>query len=132
VPTYEYACRACGEHLEVVQSFRDDPLTTCPACGSPLRKVFGSIGVVFKGSGFYKNDSRTAAKESTPSKDAKPSTTAESSSETSGSSKDSSGTKEKVSSSDSSSGSSSNGKDSPKSGSSSEKAGTPAKKSAAS
>ena len=58
MPTYEYACTSCGEHLEVVQSFRDEALTECPACGGPLRKVFGSIGVVFKGSGFYKTDSR--------------------------------------------------------------------------
>jgi len=62
VPTYEYACTKCGEHLEVVQSFRDDALTECPNCGGKLRKVFGSIGVVFKGSGFYKTDSRPAAK----------------------------------------------------------------------
>ena len=54
MPTYEYACKSCGEHLEVVQSFKDDPLTVCSACGGPLRKVFGSIGIVFKGSGFYK------------------------------------------------------------------------------
>ena len=58
MPTYEYACKACGEHLEVVQSFKDDALTTCPACGGPLRKVFGSIGIAFKGSGFYRTDSR--------------------------------------------------------------------------
>ena len=58
MPTYEYACKSCGEHLEVVQSFKDAPLSTCPACGGPLRKVFGSIGIAFKGSGFYKNDSR--------------------------------------------------------------------------
>lgn len=58
MPTYEYACKSCGEHLEVVQSFTDEPLTTCPACGGPLRKVFGSIGISFKGSGFYRNDSR--------------------------------------------------------------------------
>lgn len=58
MPTYEYACTSCGEHLEVVQSFRDESLTECPACGGPLRKVFGSIGIVFKGSGFYKTDSR--------------------------------------------------------------------------
>jgi putative FmdB family regulatory protein len=62
MPTYEYACTSCGEHLEVVQSFRDDPLSECPACRGRLRKVFGSIGVVFKGSGFYKTDSRPAAK----------------------------------------------------------------------
>jgi putative FmdB family regulatory protein len=59
VPTYEYVCRSCGEHLEVVQSFYDDPLASCPACGGELRKVFGSIGIVFKGSGFYKTDSRS-------------------------------------------------------------------------
>ena len=62
MPTYEYACKSCGEHLEVVQSFKDNALTTCPACGGPLRKVFGSIGISFKGSGFYKTDSRPAAK----------------------------------------------------------------------
>jgi putative FmdB family regulatory protein len=61
MPTYEYACKSCGEHLEVVQSFKDDALTTCPACGGDLRKVFGSIGIAFKGSGFYKTDSRSAA-----------------------------------------------------------------------
>ncbi len=60
MPTYEYACRQCGNHLEVVQSFTDDPLTTCPSCSGSLRKVFGSIGISFKGSGFYKNDSRTS------------------------------------------------------------------------
>ena len=67
MPTYEYACTSCGEHIDVVQSFRDDPLTTCPACGGPLRKVFSSIGVVFKGSGFYKTDSRDKAKSSSTS-----------------------------------------------------------------
>jgi putative FmdB family regulatory protein len=60
MPTYEYACKSCGEHVEVVQSFKDEPLTECPACGGPLRKVFGSIGISFKGSGFYKTDSRAA------------------------------------------------------------------------
>src|ERR1700722_4771940 len=59
MPTYEYTCKSCGEHLEVVQSFKDDPLTTCSNCGGQLRKVFGNIGISFKGSGFYKNDSRT-------------------------------------------------------------------------
>jgi putative FmdB family regulatory protein len=62
MPTYEYACRSCGEHLEIVQSFKDDPITECPACGGPLRKVFGSVGIVFKGSGFYKTDSRSSSK----------------------------------------------------------------------
>ena len=64
MPTYEYACRECGEHLEVVQSFKDDPLTECPNCKGELRKVFGSVGIVFKGSGFYKTDSRPAGKSS--------------------------------------------------------------------
>ena len=59
MPTYEYVCKSCGEHLEVVQSFKDDALTECPNCGSALKKVFGNIGIVFKGSGFYKNDSRS-------------------------------------------------------------------------
>ena len=59
MPKYEYACKSCGEHLEVVQSFKDDALTDCPSCGGPLRKVFGSIGIAFKGSGFYRNDNRT-------------------------------------------------------------------------
>ena len=61
MPTYEYACRSCGQHLEVVQSFKDDALTECPHCGGALRKVFGSIGITFKGSGFYKTDSRTSS-----------------------------------------------------------------------
>jgi putative FmdB family regulatory protein len=60
VPTYQYACTACGEQLEAVQSFTDAALTDCPACGGALRKVFSAVGVVFKGSGFYKNDSRTS------------------------------------------------------------------------
>ncbi|HSH59021.1 MAG TPA: FmdB family zinc ribbon protein [Acidimicrobiales bacterium] len=64
MPTYEYACKACGEHLEVVQSFKDDALTECPNCGGELRKVFGAIGIAFKGSGFYRNDSRPDPKES--------------------------------------------------------------------
>jgi putative FmdB family regulatory protein len=62
MPTYEYACKSCGQHLEVVQSFSDDALTTCPACAGSLRKVFGNIGISFKGSGFYKNDSRSSTR----------------------------------------------------------------------
>ncbi len=60
MPTYEYACRQCGEHLEVVQSFRDDPLDTCGACGGTLRKVFSAAGIIFKGSGYYVTDTRSA------------------------------------------------------------------------
>jgi putative FmdB family regulatory protein len=58
VPTYEYACTACGERLEVVQRITDEPLTDCPRCAGRLRKVFAPVGVVFKGSGFYATDSR--------------------------------------------------------------------------
>jgi putative FmdB family regulatory protein len=64
MPTYEYQCKSCGEHHDVVQKFGDDPLTECPSCGGPVRKVFGAVGVVFKGSGFYKTDSRTSSKKS--------------------------------------------------------------------
>lgn len=61
MPTYEYACRDCGHRLEAVQKFTDDPLTTCPECGGSLRKHYGSVGVVFKGSGWYHNDSRAGS-----------------------------------------------------------------------
>jgi putative FmdB family regulatory protein len=61
VPTYTYACTGCGERTEAAQKFTDDPLTTCAACGEPLRKVFSAVGVVFKGSGFYRTDSRASA-----------------------------------------------------------------------
>jgi putative FmdB family regulatory protein len=64
VPTYEYECKSCSERHEVVQSFGDEPLTVCPSCDGPLRKVFGAVGVVFKGSGFYKTDSRQSSKRS--------------------------------------------------------------------
>ena len=61
MPTYQYACTECGENLEAVQKFSDDPLTVCPACGGKLRKVFSAVGIVFKGSGFYRNDSRVSS-----------------------------------------------------------------------
>ena len=61
MPTYEYRCDNCAKNFDVVQSFHDDPLTECPTCGSPVRKVFGSVGIVFKGSGFYKTDSRSGS-----------------------------------------------------------------------
>lgn len=80
MPTYEYVCRSCGEHLEVVQSFKDEPLAQCPSCGGDLKKVFGNIGIVFKGSGFYKTDSRSNGSKS-PS-DAKAGADAKSSSST--------------------------------------------------
>lgn len=63
MPTYEYRCSDCGHQLEAVQSFSDDALVDCPSCGhAALRKVFGNVGVVFKGSGFYRNDARAEAK----------------------------------------------------------------------
>ena len=69
VPKYQYQCKDCGQSLEVQQSFTDDALTVCPHCGGDLRKVFNAVGVVFKGSGFYKTDSRSS---STASDAAKP------------------------------------------------------------
>lgn len=62
MPTYQYACTACGHQLEAVQSFTEEPLTQCPACEGRLRKLFSSVGIVFKGSGFYRTDSRSDAK----------------------------------------------------------------------
>lgn len=66
MPTYEYRCADCGSHIEVVQSFKDDPLTTCGLCQGELKKVFHPVGVVFKGSGFYINDSRSSKAQTTP------------------------------------------------------------------
>ena len=63
MPTYEYVCRSCGDGFEVTQAFTDSPLTTCAECGGPLKKVYGSIGIVFKGTGFYRTENR--AKSST-------------------------------------------------------------------
>jgi putative FmdB family regulatory protein len=82
VPTYAYACTACSHAFEAVQSFSDDSLSVCPECDGRLRKVFSSVGVVFKGSGFYRNDARSGAKSSTLS----PVPSASSSSESSSSS----------------------------------------------
>ena len=59
MPTYQYRCTHCGHDLEAVQKFSDAPLTECPSCGGSLRKVFNPVGVVFKGSGFYRTDSRS-------------------------------------------------------------------------
>src|SRR5437667_4685720 len=67
MPTYEYACKSCGERLEVQQRFTDEALTECPLCEGPLRKVFGNVGIAFKGSGFYKTDSRSSSKSSSSS-----------------------------------------------------------------
>ncbi|MFK0255944.1 FmdB family zinc ribbon protein [Streptomyces sp. NPDC090445] len=66
MPTYQYQCTECGEGLEAVQKFTDDALTECPSCHGRLKKVFSAVGIVFKGSGFYRNDSRGASSSSTP------------------------------------------------------------------
>lgn len=79
MPTYQYQCTECGEGLEAVQKFTDDALTVCPSCDGRLKKVFSAVGIVFKGSGFYRNDSRGASSSSTPaSTAAKPSTSSSS------------------------------------------------------
>jgi len=112
LPTYQYACTSCGEQLEVVQKFTDDALTECPKCQGRLRKVFSAVGVVFKGSGFYKTDSRSSKSSSSSSSVPKEPAKSESSSSTgssaSGTSSDSSSssTSSTSSSSSSSSGSS--------------------------
>lgn len=62
VPTYQYACTSCGHQLEAVQSFADEPLSECPSCEGRLRKLFSGVGVVFKGSGFYRTDSRSESR----------------------------------------------------------------------
>ncbi|MET7681381.1 FmdB family zinc ribbon protein [Streptomyces sp. NPDC005423] len=77
MPTYQYQCTECGEGLEAVQKFTDDALTECPNCGGRLKKVFSAVGIVFKGSGFYRNDSRGSSSSTSPAP-AKPSTSAES------------------------------------------------------
>ena len=66
MPTYQYSCTECGHFFEAVQSFSDDSLTVCPECDGKLRKVFNAVGVVFKGSGFYRNDSRGSTSTTTP------------------------------------------------------------------
>ena len=93
MPTYQYLCTECGHAFEQVQKFSDDALTTCPECTGKLRKVFNSVGVVFKGSGFYKTDSKSSSSaSSTPATPAASASTSSSSSssESSGSSSSSS------------------------------------------
>ncbi|WP_318210832.1 MULTISPECIES: FmdB family zinc ribbon protein [unclassified Streptomyces] len=85
MPTYQYQCTECGEGLEAVQKFTDDALTECPQCKGRLKKVFSAVGIVFKGSGFYRNDSRGSSSSSSPaaSKSSTPSTSSSTSSSTS-------------------------------------------------
>ncbi|MFJ5709615.1 FmdB family zinc ribbon protein [Streptomyces sp. NPDC093105] len=83
MPTYQYQCTECGEGLEAVQKFTDDALTECPACHGRLKKVFSAVGIVFKGSGFYRNDSRGSSSSSSPAtKSSTSSTTSTSSAST--------------------------------------------------
>ena len=85
MPTYQYACTECGHAFEQFQSFSEDALTVCPECDGKLRKLFNAVGVVFKGSGFYRTDSRSGSSSSTPATTGA-STSSTSSSESSGSS----------------------------------------------
>ena len=106
MPTYSYACTECGDRFDAVQAFSDDALTTCEKCSGRLRKLFGSVGVVFKGSGFYRNDSRESAKSSSngsAKSSSSSSSEGSSSSDTSSSSEKSSGSSSSSEKSDSSS-----------------------------
>ncbi len=94
MPTYSYACTECGHRFDAVQAFSDDALTTCPQCSGRLRKLFNSVGVVFKGSGFYRTDSRESAKRSAngSAKGSESTSSSEKSSSTSSNGSDSSST----------------------------------------
>ncbi|WP_254812353.1 FmdB family zinc ribbon protein [Streptomyces cavourensis] len=85
MPTYQYQCTECGEGLEAVQKFTDDALTVCPSCDGRLKKVFSAVGIVFKGSGFYRNDSRGSSSSSTPASSTSKSSDSGSSSSSTGS-----------------------------------------------
>ncbi|MFB7460062.1 MULTISPECIES: FmdB family zinc ribbon protein [unclassified Streptomyces] len=85
MPTYQYQCTECGDGLEAVQKFTDDALTECPGCGGRLKKVFSAVGIVFKGSGFYRNDSRGSSSSSSPASSSKSSSSSSSGSSSSGS-----------------------------------------------
>jgi putative FmdB family regulatory protein len=119
VPTYQYVCTECGGQLEAVQKFSDDALTVHDDCGGKLRKVFSPVGIVFKGSGFYRTDSRAGAGSATPTAPATSSSSDSGSSSSSPSSTDSGASSSTSASSDKSSSSSG----------SSSSAGSPAKKS---
>ena len=106
MPTYQYQCTECGEGLEAVQKFTDDALTECPNCQGRLKKVFSAVGIVFKGSGFYRNDSRGSSSSSTPASSKSSSSSSDSSSSSSSTSSTSSSSDSKSSSAGSSSSSS--------------------------
>ncbi|MGD6744917.1 FmdB family zinc ribbon protein [Streptomyces sp. BH106] len=102
MPTYQYQCTECGEGLEAVQKFTDDALTECPSCNGRLKKVFSAVGIVFKGSGFYRNDSRGSSSSSSPASSSKSSTESKSSDSKPAESKSSSDSKSSTSTSTSS------------------------------
>ncbi|MFD9814525.1 FmdB family zinc ribbon protein [Streptomyces sp. NPDC059080] len=104
MPTYQYQCTECGQGHEAVQKFTDDALTECPSCQGRLKKVFSAVGIVFKGSGFYRNDSRGASSSSSPAKSPSSTSTSDSSSSGSGSDTKSSSTSSSSSSTSSTSG----------------------------
>jgi len=91
VPTYQYTCTDCGEPVEAVQKFTDAPLTVCAACGGRLRKVFSPVGIVFKGSGFYRTDSRNGSSATAPATKEKEKSSSDSSSSGDSSSSNGSG-----------------------------------------
>ncbi|GAA3630516.1 hypothetical protein GCM10022223_55340 [Kineosporia mesophila] len=110
MPTYVYACTECNHGFEAQQAFSDDALTVCPECGGKLRKVFNSVGIVFKGSGFYRNDSRGSnTSTTTPAPSSTSSDSSSSSSSTSSDSKSTSSTSSDSKSSGSKSTSASSG-----------------------
>ncbi|MFF3347497.1 FmdB family zinc ribbon protein [Streptomyces sp. NPDC002779] len=92
MPTYQYQCTECGEGLEAVQKFTDDALTECPDCSGRLKKVFSAVGIVFKGSGFYRNDSRGSSSSTSPASKSSTSSDAKSSDSKSSDAKSSSST----------------------------------------
>ena len=96
MPTYQYTCTECGEPLEAVQKFSDAPLTVCPACGGRLRKVFSAVGIVFKGSGFYRTDSRNGSRAADPAAKDKDKSSSESSSSSTSDSSSSNGSGDKA------------------------------------
>ena len=96
MPTYQYTCTECGEPLEAVQKFTDAPLAVCPACGGRLRKVFSAVGIVFKGSGFYRTDSRNGASATAPAAKDKDKSSSESSSSSTSDSSSSNGSADKA------------------------------------
>ncbi len=96
MPTYQYTCTECGEPLEAVQKFTDAPLAVCPACGGRLRKVFSAVGIVFKGSGFYRTDSRNGSSATAPAAKDKEKSSSESSSSSTSDSGSSNGSGDKA------------------------------------